>query len=265
MTTTEGFPELIFEPKCRLCQLAKSHAGLLTVVHRYWFVEGLGRKAISNRIKETLVSHGLHPIQPRTIARHFDRHINADQVPKPDVHKGFKMPPPRDLSDAIESDEHELLSVNPHNMALGKNDSDYHSMVDLFRRLMRRIAALDADPTAFITDDGRHSMQRLSIWSGMISNAKSILEGLNRMRNQDRMTVSILEKHTEEFAIKVATPIGDVLRSVRADLLAMRSPKGNELAARVSLLLDSEISDVFASAAESSLASSREKYKLMVH
>jgi hypothetical protein len=175
-----------------------------------------------------------------------------------------------DLPDPVEArlerlaqDADSLLNSNYHNLPLGQNDSDYHNMVNLFQKLLRRIESLDADPTAFQNEDGSHGFQKLNTWSGMIANAKSILEGLSRMRNSDRMTVSILEQHTKRYAMAISGPIGLILREIRDELQGVRSDKAQALATRLTLVLDHDILQLMTDAAMRSLRESKEQYKLL--
>jgi hypothetical protein len=149
-----GFPEIItFQPKCRVCQLARTKSGLVEIIHRYRREDKLGVVAIANRIREMLERHGETPMHDQVLARHFKNHVAFDEAEENDI-----------LDDIValrEDDEArleeafvELIEVDHEAGALGQNDSDYHHMWDLFRRVYRRVAALDADQRAFITDEG---------------------------------------------------------------------------------------------------------------
>jgi len=230
-------------------------------MHQYRREDGLGEHAMHTRMRPIFERHGIKPPSMRAIGRHLTSHVDYDIVPDKD---NFDLPDPEEVAfERLAAAEGELKQIAPSDVALGKNDSDYHNMADLFRRLMRRIAALDADPTAFVNPDGQHSMQRLNTWSNMVSNAKSIIEGLNKMRNSDRMTVSILEQHTKRYATAIAAPIADVVRSVRDDLAFIDHPKARELELRLTILLEQGVPGIFRDAAVRSLRESREKYKLL--
>lgn len=259
---TPGFPELTaYEHRCLLCRLTRTNAGLLKLVHKLKYEEDLGEYGTHARMQPVFERHGVPLPSRRAFGRHLTGHIDITQIKEL---AEFDMPDPTEAQlERLELTEDNLRDLQKIDVALGKNDSDYHNMADLFRRLMRRIAALDADPTAFLTPDGQHSNQRLSTWTNMINNAKSIIEGLNKMRNSDRMTVSILEQHTKRYATAIAGPIGDVIRDVRDELMQVEHPKAREMASRLTLLVDRDVTDIFTDAAVRSLRESREKYKLL--
>lgn len=260
MTTKfDALPELKYEPKCRVCQLANEHPGIVQLVHKYKVKDKYGASPIAARIRDVVVAQGIRPISSRSINRHFEGHVDFDQLYiKAPAENVFKVD-----GTNLDAAETEMINHNLRDLALGKNDSDYHNMVELFRRLMRRIIALDADPMAFLSEDGKnHSTNRLNTWKSMIDSAARIVSDLNRMRNQDKMTVSILENHTKKFATAVAGPIGAEIREVRDQLIDIQDPKAQQLALRLDALLTVGVTDIFSKAATSSLRQSKEQYKL---
>lgn len=257
-----GFPELSFEPRCTLCQMVHTHAGILKYIHREYAKDTPGDVALHSRIKPIFERHGISPCpSPRAFGRHVRSHVNLDQMGSMDA---FDVPNPVEaVCDRFDETSMDLRRLDPADLALGHNDSDYHNMADLFRRIYRRIAALDSDPEAFRTPEGKHNFQRYRDWANMVSSAKSILEGLNKMRNTDRMTVSIIEQHTKRYATALVGPIGDVIRGVRDELFAIDHPKAQELSMRLSLLLDKDVPLIFRDAAVRTLKESKDKFKLL--
>lgn len=257
-----GFPEITQPtPQCKLCTLAASAPGLLKLMHAARRDEDLGNDALATRMRGAFERHGHMVPSPRAIGRHFSGHVDFAAVP---AVGDFDMPDPMQVTfERLAGAEQDLTALRPEDIALGRNDSDYHSMADLFRRLMRRIASLDSDPYAFVNDDGKPSLQKLSIWSNMISGAKSIIEGLNKMRNSDRMTASILEQHTKRYATALAAPLADTIRGVRDGLRTVDDPRVRALEQRLTVLLESGVGDMFTEAAASALRETKEQYKLL--
>lgn len=260
-----GFPELIaLEPRCHVCQLVQSHSGLVKLVHRYRRDEGLGAEMLEQRMKPIFERHGVTPLAGKSMTRHLLNHVDFDRVPKDGAVDTFGLPDATELSiDRLATDAAALRAGNLDDLATGANDSDYHQMADLFRRLVRRVRAMDGDPTAFVTPDGQPSVQRLTVWANMVTSAKSIIEGLNKMRNSDRMVASILEAHTKRYALAVAQPLAASIRDVRDALSHHHDPVVRAQADRLSALLDNDVSDIFTQAALRSLRESKEQYKLL--
>lgn len=257
-----GFPEIIRrEPKCKLCQLGNTHRGLLRLTHRLRHEEDLGNDALRTRMRPAFERQGLVPPSPRSMGRHFDEHVDWTKLPDPDA---LAMPEPIEATlDRLERDIGDLRMADPEDLALGRNDSDYHQLADLFERIKRRIAALDADPTAFTNQDGTHSFTKLSTWSSMIDNARRLIEGLNKMRSSDRMTVSILEQHTQKFATAITRPVAAELRSIRDTLYTSDDPKAQFAARQISDLLTGGVTTIMRDAAVQSLRDSKDHYKLL--
>lgn len=258
-----GFPEIVtFQPMCRVCQMARTKPGLAQIIHKYRRDEQLGVVALATKITEMLERHGETKMHPQVIRRHFKSHV--------DFGEGQNELPAEDYAfvvdeehDKLSQTEIEMLSTNPEDLALGRNDSDYHNMADLFRRLLRRVAALDADPTAFITAEGRHDMSKLNIWAAMINTAKGVLSDLNKMRNSDRLTISILESHTKSFTAAIAGPLATALLPIHQELARHPDPNVQAVAGKVQQLLQSGVVDIFRRAADESLRKSKEQFKLL--
>ena len=247
-----NFPELMHDYRCKLCQLAETKPGLLRIVHRMRLKEGHGAKALHRRLQHLFERHGVELPSERAIGRHFEKHVDMAFLveAQPVVAPKFDIP------------DMELGAFE--DLATGENDSDYHHMADLFKRVVRRIAALDADPTAFLIEGtNKHAFQKLGIWSGMINNARQILESLNKMRNSDRMTVSILEQHTRKFALTLSAPMAQVLREIREDLTTVPDEKADYAVKRIEELLSERMPQIMTEAAAQAMRESKEQYKLL--
>jgi hypothetical protein len=156
-----------------------------------------------------------------------------------------------------------MKETSPDIGALGKEDNDYFVMWDLFRRLLRRIVAIDADPTAFLSLDGRHDMIRLNTWAGMIDKARSALSDLNKMRNSDKLTMNILEQHTLSFSKTVASGLGDEVRVIIDELRSNSDPQFHAVADRIQDIVSERVPLLFASAGEQALEAIKKRYKLL--
>lgn len=258
-----GFPEIVkFQPMCRICQLARTKTGLVELIHKYRRDEQMGTHALQVKMQPILERQGESAMHAQVFIRHFTNHVNfGDGVATPP--EDFTFVRASTSASEIGTAEIELLQVNPEDGALGKNDSDYHNMWDLFRRLMRRVAALDADPTTFITDNGKHDLAKLNIWAGIINTARGCLTDLNKMRNSDRLTVSILESHTKTFTAAVAQPLAATLLPLQEELAQHTDPNIQAIAARINDLLQVGVVDIFQRAAEDSMRRSKDQFKLL--
>lgn len=251
----DNFPEIIaFEPRCKLCQLGRDNPPVLRLVHSYRTREQLGDYAIRARIKPALSNWGITLPTARSIGRHFDNHVNFSIAPN-EI--------PQALRDSVSFDEDSLKAANPKDAALGLNDSDYVQMWDLFVRLMRRITALDDDPSTFRNPDGSHAFAKLNTWASLIKEARQTIEGLNKMRNADKMTIHLLEQHTHKYAVAIAEPLASELREVYTEISMILDPRARQAAARIEALLETQIPALLYKAAEEAMASSKDQYKLL--
>ena len=148
-------------------------------------------------------------------------------------------------------------------IAEGKNNSDYHQLAQLLLRLTERIKAFDETADSFLGADGLICLRKLKIWSELVDQARKIIEGLNKMRNSDRMTLSILESHTARFASAALRPVATDLRAIEAELRTSLDPVSRRCAEKLSLILSGKLPEYFEGAAIASLRESQETYKLL--
>jgi hypothetical protein len=253
-----GFPEIVrYQYRCRLCKLAKNHSGLLRQVHD-WRQSGERDRSFEKRVNELLERHGVSKIDRRAIERHFEKHVDfSDEVEA--VAAAFRMPEAADMQRLLDEDEGVLVQDS---LVEDDNDgTDYHHMWDLFRRIFRRIKALDADPIAFLNDDGNSTNHyKLTMWVKLISEARSLLEGLNKMRNNDRLVVAILEGHTKRFAIQL---IDSVKVEILPQIETLRERGQGDIADQLESTIRRRLPNVFTNVAVDSLQNSKEEYNLM--
>jgi hypothetical protein len=210
-----------------MCKLIRDESGLARVVHDSWR-EHMGEDGrasadvVAGAVAEVLSRHGTKPMGAQVLERHFTKHVEGEWAPKTLEAAVVAVPDVMDVARArLEREALELERADPRVGALGERDNDYFRMWELFQRLMTRVVALDKDPTAFWTADGRHDMHKLNVWTGMVSAARGVLSDLNKMRNSDRLTASILEQHTLKLSQSLAAGLGEQLRAVESAMPAM--------------------------------------------
>jgi hypothetical protein len=97
----------------------------------------------------------------------------------------------------------------------------------------------------------------------MIKTTGGILSDLNKMRNSDRLTISILENHTKTFTTEVAKPLADILLPIQKEMAQNPDPAVQVLAGKLHTLLTAEVISIFKKAAEESMQRSKEQFKLV--
>lgn len=254
--TIPGFPEIIeYQYRCRLCRLAKTQGGLLRQIHD-WRKEGLGDRPLTKKANDLIERHGVKQMDRRVFERHFSTHVDFSDTALM-VASAFELPDPDQMQQFLGEDEIALMQADASNT---DENGDYHHMWDIFRRLFRRIKALDADPTAFLGPEGGVSATKMAMWIRLVSEGRSTLEGLNRMRNNDRLVVAILEGHTKRLAVQL-------IDSVKAEFIPqidlLRERGQEDLALAMEDTLRKRLPYVFRDAAIDSLQNSKEEYSLL--
>lgn len=160
----------------------------------------------------------------------------------------------------LDEEDGALRAVSPTEGALGRNASDYHQMWSLFMQIVERANSMNADPNAFTTKYGFNE-KTLNAWTKMIATARSILEGLNKMRNADKMTRYILENYTRGLAQSVTIELGMEVKTV---LDALDAGEDREaIAIRLKRFIYRRVPEIFLRSATETLASTKEEFSLL--
>lgn len=256
-----GVPELIsYQFRCRLCVLARDDVEALKQIHKLRR-DGVSGRELWRKVKDVLVGRGLKSIDRRSIDRHFETHVDF-RSEAAEIAAAYQPSPPPDpdkLKAQLDQDVKDFFKAASE---LDEDDdhTDYHQMWEQYRRVNRRIKAFDADPTAFHSADGTLNTMKLQVWVKLIAEARSLLEGLNKMRNQDRLVVSILEAHTKHFAIRLIDSIKVEIAGQAALLRDGVEP--DVVADSLEALVLQRLPSLFRDAAIDSLHFSQEEYNL---
>lgn len=256
-----GFPEIVtYQYRCRMCILAKEGApGIARLIHDRKRNVDESLNKFSEYVYKLMCQNGLKPAARKSVFRHFERHVDFSEI-NAVVTAAFEFPDEVELGQSSEQDERALLELVQGEGALGKNESDYHHMYDMFQRLYRRIKAMDADPLAFLGEDGQVNGFKLSVWIKLVTEAGNLMSKLNKMRNDDRMVLDVLEGHTKRFSMCLAEALKSEIRHYVELLSNDANPA--EVAEGLDGFMRKGIVTVFRNAAVDSLQQSRDEYNL---
>lgn len=160
----------------------------------------------------------------------------------------------------LDEEEEALRSLSPTETALGHNASDYHNMTALYRQIIERVSAMNDDPRAFVTKSGAYDVKALGVWKSLAGEARQMLQGLNAMRNSDKMTSHILEQHTREFSQAVAVNLGQALSQI---IMSLDQSDRDEIKQELLRFVSQRMPAIFASAGRSTLSASKEEFGLL--
>lgn len=163
--------------------------------------------------------------------------------------------------DRLEEEEEALRVASPIETAMGRNASDYRNMASLFQQIIQRASAMNDDGRAFLDARGGYNTRALATWKSLISEARQILEGLSKMRNTDKITSYILEKHTRDFSQMVAAALGKSILDI-IDALDASSDR-DDVKRQLTKLVNRGVPSMFRDAAHATLTSSKEEFGLL--
>ena len=271
-----SFPEIIQkETQCRLCSLVEDAPDVLRAIHDY-YQQGLGGRALVTRCGEIWAERGVAPPHHRSYERHFKQHVNFSEVnlavgesmeedfslpsgddlvaPPPPIHTRAGSPP----GTLTPAPPPEVQLPEPRAEDIEAGAGDYFTMESLIIRLQARVDQLDKD-TAFVDRDGRVNTYGIVIWLKLISELRQALESLNRMRNGDRLTKSIIQATVKRNAVLTSAPL---IQRFQLIIELLRNGTPETAAAELEKLTGGDIGAIMLKAAEEAVRESCEVYKL---
>lgn len=239
------FPEIIKpDRRCKLCGLAQKHPIVVHVVHELWR-QDLTFQSLYRKVGPVFAERELEMPTDRAFARHLRGHVNTALIE--DGWRGVN-----DQEESPPADEHE---------------SDYREMRSLYADLKPILKQARADVASKKgKKDEKISGYNLVMLLKLFGEARAILKSLSDMRNSERLTQTILTKHTERLVNFITGPLGRRLRTLRN--LIIDGADREVLVAEIDELLGQEPGEhgalypLFADAARQALDQSRQQYKV---
>lgn len=186
----EGFPEFVRRhSKCRLCALVDADPDFLRAIHKGW-AEGKGVRALETETRPKWAAKGETPLDHRSFHRHLRRHVQFTE------RSMTKTPPVSALAPVPE----EPVDVGPG------ETGDYFDMRMIIDRLRTRMKEVD-EKAALVDADGKVDSYALVMWLRLVSEFRSTIEAVNRMKNSDRLTKAILQAHTKRMIQLLSEPM----------------------------------------------------------
>lgn len=162
--------------------------------------------------------------------------------------------------DRISDAETRLRRMPVAGHPIGTSDAnDYDEMRTLFVELAETMRAIRSDPNALKSPMGGYDVAMVRALTAMVDSLRKIIEGLNKMKNSDRLTLAILESHTRAMSQNLAIPLGE---KIRVALSQIEEGDPNAAQATLTALVQGDIVDIFREAATQAMISSRESYNL---
>lgn len=247
-----GFPEITaFEESCRLCNLGRTHPEALKQAHS-WFRQH-GREGLAERTDQRVQALGEEPIDAACYAEHFAFHVEWY------TSKPMAIEPA--MRSRFDEDERALRASFEDEQAdaQGIDQRDYVHVARLFKRMIRRLDALDADPSVFLTPDNRVDFHAYGIWTRMVAQAESAMKTLNKMRGSDKVVEAIVEYHTRTFAQGAARELAVELRVLKNEISKL--PNSGGVVAAIDALLVDRLPVLFRAAAGEAHVKTRDHFK----
>lgn len=253
------FPELKYEPACRVCQLRDLQPNVLSLVHKLRIEENKPFGYIHEQIK--LIWQGdSPPPSMSSIRRHFiNKHVELSNYVWPDESKSIenrvlsKIRIERDAKDLVKRREQVRTPVQDLQSELDTLWNMQNTMTDLSNRM-------DADPRSFFTEGGNINKDALNAWVNLLNANRQVISEIRKIRESEQLTSYILQKLLILYTKKIGNPISDFIFELAQEIDQLDGSQ--YLKERARYFLDEGFMSLLIESADESLTDIRAEYKL---
>lgn len=209
-------PPILFQYRCKICQLAKSHPQIFKDLHQQVLEIGSSQTRSMNYINSRIEAEKL-PIMKlnnQNMTAHFSNHITLPERVSVEITKQHPYTPP------------ELKEVDPdmgyfiENMVrrkVGTEVTDYLNLDQLRSQISEKLELLD---TIVGQEPGKVDMPAMQLYAKLVTEIRNCIVDLNKIRQGKQLINSLIKSLIESYTFEVARQLTRDYDQIQVDLIA---------------------------------------------
>jgi len=244
-----GFPEITTtHPNCRSCGHARTHPEIVHTLHEL-YRQNIEQRPLHAKMANVYEGAGIRAPTRPALMRHLKGHLTPSRISY--TFNGVTgAPPEAPRGDDFETDYFEMRRLYGDMLALRRQ----------FEKSMKARAAIAAAAATKAGVPGKSTSYDTLVMTKLHAESRQTLKTLHDMRNSERLTGTILVRHTELLLGMLSGPLGAAIRGVR-DRLA-RGDTRESLVDGLNDILENDINALFVTLADQAVAQSKDRFKL---
>lgn len=259
MATTAGAP-VIFERRCKICQMAQTHADLFKDLHFQVLEVGSSHNRAMHNINNQIDSNNyqLQKLNGQNMSVHFSSHIMLPNKVTTEVNKLLSpgQVPLKEINHDANAYVEDLVRRR-----VGNEVSDYLNLDHLRMQLMEKIDFLDSIVTKE-DEAGKKfvDLDALSQYTSIIREIRACIIDLNKIRQSKQLMNMVIKSLIEKNTFEIVHRLSREYDQVKADLVD--AGVSGDVIAKVDLNLRMKLAEVVATVARASVEEITRTYRL---
>jgi len=254
-------PPVIFEYRCKICQMAKSHPDLYKELHYQVLEVGAPHTRAMNYINKQIESTSL-PLQKlnnQNMNAHFSSHILVPDRVNSELQKlspnAAAAMPLRDVSPEASHYVEDLVRRK-----VGNEVSDYLNIDHLRSQLMEKLDFIDDMVTKEIDGKKYVDLDLMSQYTTIIKEIRTCITDLNKIRQSKQLMQMLIKSLVEKTTFETVRKLSREYDQVKRDLLD--AGVASDIVTRTDQQLRIRLAEIVSATARTAIEEVTRTYKL---
>ncbi len=251
-------PPVIFEWRCKICQMAKSYPELFKDLHSQILEVGSSQNRAMNYINSRIDNEQIPiaKINNQNMGAHFSSHITIpDRVNTELARLGPANPTLVSISPEIGHEIEDMVRRK-----VGNEVNDYLNLDSLRSQMMEKLDFLDEVTTREVDGKKLVDLEAMSQYTTMIKEIRNTIVDLNKIRQGKQMMNMVIKSLIEKQTFQVVKELSREYDQIKKDLLD--AGVDNTIVVRMDQALRIKLAEVVATTARAAIEDVTRAYKL---
>jgi hypothetical protein len=257
--TTGADAPILFEHRCKLCQLAKTHPDLFKDIHIQVLEVGSSMNRAMNYINHRIQTENLQlpPFNNQNFSVHFASHITIPERVITEVARMSPSPPAlKDINPEIGSFVEDIVRRK-----VGNDVNDYLNLDSLRAQLNEKLELLDEIvESADASGNKTINMDAMGYYTTIAKEIRSCIVDLNKIRQSKQLMSTIIKSLIEKATFETVRQLSREYDQIKHDMVS----QGVDpiIATRVDQTLRIKLAEIIAVTARAAIEDVTRTYKL---
>jgi len=249
---------ILYEYRCKICQLAKSNPDIFTDLHTQVLEVGTSLSRAMNNINSKIENDNLtiSKLNNQNMSVHFSSHISLPERVNVEISKHSPTQP-------------SLKEVNPEmgyliedmvRRKVGNEINDYLNLDQLRTQMTDKLQLLDTAIEVESTSSNKINVENMQLYTKLVTEIRNCIVDLNKIRQSRQLMNVIIKSLIERYTFDIAKLLTKEYDQIRLDMVA--SGVEESIALKMSQNLKLTAAQIIAQTARSAVEDILRTYKL---
>lgn len=257
--TTAGGAPIIYEYRCKICQMANTHEDLFKDLHIQVLEVGSSLNRAMNYINNRIETEGIQiaKLNNQNMSSHFSTHITLPEKVNHELAKATPNAPSlKDVNQGVGSFVEDIIRRK-----VGNEVNDYLNLDSLRAQLLDKLELLDGIVEKEQSDGSKIvDMDAMSHYTTLAKEIRACIVDLHKVRQSKQLMNTMIQSLIRKNTFETVRQLSREYDQIKADLLEAGVDQG--IVTRVDQQLRIKLAEVVATTAKSAVEDVIRTYKL---